>query len=79
MSTVSYNNIKQFLINTLKFPEQTITDFLNYNKIVFKRYETKINNKNVNLDVNNNGTKTTVNISTLMIEDIQQSTTYRKY
>jgi len=41
--SISYNNIQSFLTDTLKIPDSIVTKFLDYNKIVFKRYVTNIN------------------------------------
>lgn len=77
--SISYNNIQSFLTDTLKIPDSIVTKFLDYNKIVFKRYVTNINKQQVSLNVKVNDTTTntnttsTVNMVSLMVNNISHT------
>jgi hypothetical protein len=68
----SYDNIKSFLIDTLKLDEEKVKNFLEYNRIILKRYTTKIDKQNITLSNSNNA----VNLVSLVVNNVTYDMTY---
>lgn len=76
MPTNSYKSIQSFLTNTLQIPSDIVDTFLKYNRIIFKRYTTVFNKRNIQFT--DSSTNNNVNSILLSVTDISHDMTYLK-
>jgi hypothetical protein len=76
MPTNSYKSIQSFLTNTLQIPKDIVNTFLEYNRIIFKRYTTVFNKRNIQFA--DSSTNNNVNSILLSVTDISHDMTYLK-